>query len=164
MNKFSTHVLPRLGEITQWIKNGSELKEVAQRLEVGYSALRGWANKGEAGDPQYAPLSVAIALAKGPDPSDRAVEAALLKLATGYRCKEVTREKKVDRDGQVQTVTKTVTKDVPPHLASIEFILTNRLPQRWGKEAGAAGEKDEATGVVELPPVKKPKRSEGKNG
>lgn len=164
MGKYSTHVAPRLGEIAQWMKDGAELKEVAQRLEVGYGALRGWANKGEAGDLQYAPLSIAIALAKVQEPSDRAVEAALFKLATGYQSKEVTREEKRDRDGQVQTVTKTVTKDVPPHLASIEFILTNQRPQRWGKEAGGAKEAEEIAGVVELPAVKKPKRAEEKDG
>ena len=67
------------------------------------------------------------------------VESALLKRAKGIRYTEVTREpcivKNEDGDREVlskeMTVTKKVTKFIPPDVAAAKFYLPNRNPERW---------------------------------
>lgn len=149
MDKYGSHVLPRLVEITDWVREGASLTEIAQKLGVSYSTFRTWIKKGQDGEERYAPLAVVLTQAK--KEPDRQVEAALFKRAIGYQYEEVTQDEKLDRDGNVQVLKKTVTRDVPPHLTSIIFFLANRQPERWHKDpAGTPNGKEAITGVVEL--------------
>lgn len=149
MDKYGSHVLPRLVEITDWVREGVSPKEIAERLGVHYSTFHAWVKKGRDGEERYAPLAVVLTQAK--KEPDRQVEAALLKRAIGYQYEEVTQDEKLDRDGNVQVLKKTVTRDVPPHLTSIIFFLANRQPERWRKDPiGTPNGKEAMTGVVEL--------------
>lgn len=168
MDKYGSHVLPRLVEITDWVREGASLKEIAERLGVHYSTFHAWVKKGQDGEERYAPLTVVLTQAK--KEPDRQVEAALLKRAIGYQYEEVTQDEKLDRDGNVQVLKKTVTRDVPPHLTSIIFFLANRQPERWRKDPiGTPNGKEAMTGVVELaaretltPPDQREKRPPAK--
>ena len=161
-DKYTTYVLPRLVEVLDWARAGAGLKEIAARLGVSTTTLRSWIKKGRAGEKEYVPLCDAVSA--GRERPEQVVEEALLKRAVGYQFDEVTQEEKLDRDGNIHVLTKTVTKDVPPHLTSIMYYLSNRVPVRWGKEAEGSNRDKGVTGVVELPPAKMPTPSEGNHG
>ncbi|MGQ7112292.1 hypothetical protein ACUOFC_32080 [Escherichia sp. TWPC-MK] len=70
-------------------------------------------------------------MAKGKEVSDREVENALFKRATGYTYEEVIVERE-EKDGAFQSVeTKRVKRQVPPDSTAIIFWLKNRKPQAW---------------------------------
>lgn len=51
------------------------------------------------------------------------IEKALLKKAFGYNYKEVIEEYSVDEDGQKLTKRKVTTKNVPPDISAVKFLL-----------------------------------------
>ncbi|MDR3983340.1 MAG: transposase [Dysosmobacter sp.] len=153
-SKYETHVLPNLKKISKWAAAGATAKEIAGKLRISYSTLRRYLDQGSEGDEQYAALWDAFTQACGE--ADDQVEAALYKRACGYRFEEVTIEDKLDRDGIVHTLTKKVTRDIPPDPTSAMFWLTNRRRDRWKyRPDDASGGEDGGTetGVVELPAV-----------
>lgn len=151
-SKYETHVLPNLDKITAWAEAGATIKEIAGKLKIAYSTLRKYVDLGQDGDERYMALSEAFTRAC--EVADDQVEAALFKRACGYQYEEITTEEKLDRDGNVRTLTKKVVRDIPPDPTSAMFWLTNRVPARWKyKPEGAAGGEDDGGGVVLLSPV-----------
>lgn len=151
-SKYETHVLPNLERIEKWAKEGATAKDIAAKLKIAYSTLRKYIDLGQDGDERYAALSEAFAQACVVP--DEQVEAALFKRACGYRFEEVTVEEKLDREGNVHTLTKKVIRDVPPDPTSAMFWLTNRRPDRWKykpQEIDDSG--DDERGVIMMPGV-----------
>ena len=151
-SKYETHVLPNLDKITAWAKEGATAKEIAGKLKIAYSSLKKYLDLGRKGDERYAALSESFAQACAV--ADDEVEAALFKRACGYQYEEVTTEEKLDRDGNVRTLTKKVVRDIPPDPTSAMFWLANRRPDRWKYKPQEEPEKDgDGSGVVLLPAV-----------
>ena len=76
------------------------------------------------------------------------------------------REEKLDRDGNVRTLTKKVVRDIPPDPTSAMFWLTNRQPGKWSYKPQEGPEKDgDGSGVVMLPAVADmPQKGGGEGG
>ena len=153
-SKYDTHVLPNIRKISKWAAAGATAKEIAGKLRIAYSTLRKYLDLGSEGDERYAALWEAFAGACAL--ADDQVEAALFKRACGYQYEETTVEEKLDRDGIVHTLTKKVTRDIPPDPTSAMFWLTNRRRDRWKyrpDDSPGGGDGGTETGVVELPAV-----------
>lgn len=163
VDKYRDCVLPRLGEILDWARAGADLKEIATKLGVGYTTLRSWVKKGGEGEERY--ISLAVVLAAGQKEPNNDVEAALYRRAKGYTVQETTEEIRKNADGEVTgTVTKNVTKEIPPDPTSILFLLRNRMPEKWRKDPEMSQAQEEReTGVIELAPVM-PGEEEKANG
>ena len=75
----------RVTKIEGWARDGLVEEQIAHNMGVSRSTLSNWKNRH--------PLIIQ-ALAKGKEVSDREVENALFKRATGYTYEEVTVERK----------------------------------------------------------------------
>lgn len=122
-------------KLEAWARNGLTDEQIAHNMGVAYSTLRVWRDK-------YSALSAA--LKRGKEVVDIQVENALLKRALGYKYKEITKEKILQKDssGKPLTdahgfpiykleVTKEVTKEVVPDTTAQIFWLKNRKPDVW---------------------------------
>lgn len=154
-------VLPRLGDVLDWTREGADLKEISELLGVSYSAFRGWLKRGKEGEERYEPLAAIIA--QGQEKPNREVEAALYKRAIGYTTTDTVEEVRQNGEGEVTgTVTKHVTREIPPDPTSILFLLRNRMPERWRKDPELTRKEAEGeTGIIQLAPVE---REEPGNG
>ncbi|MEW4152194.1 hypothetical protein Q0N88_18905 [Bacillus thuringiensis] len=109
-------------KIEGWARDGLVEEQIAHNMGVSRSTLSNWKNRH--------PLIIQ-ALAKGKEVSDREVENALFKRATGYTYEEVTVERE-KVDGELQSIeTKRVKRQVPPDTTAIIFWLKNRKPTVW---------------------------------
>lgn len=155
MNKYDTHILPNLEVIEEMFRKGADIKEVAEKVNVGESTFRKYMSYGrsdtEEGE-RYRAL--AEAYARACVVPDAEVEAALVKSCRGFEYDEVTVEEKLTRDGVVVEVKKVVRKTVPPNATAIMFYLTNRLPDKWKhKQLDRPDDDSGETGVVLLPEI-----------
>lgn len=162
-SKYETHVLPNLGKIETWAKNGATAKEIAANLGVAYSTFRKYLEDGENGDERYSALSALYAQAC--EVPDKEVEASLYKLANGYtvqvaktfKVKEVEYDentgKKIREYEKLETGIDEV--HVPANVNAQMFWLANRVPSRWKykPEAESRNDEDDGTGVVMIPEV-----------
>ncbi|NFA42707.1 hypothetical protein EXM65_09010 [Clostridium botulinum] len=123
-NKYDTHVKPRLFEIENWCREGLIEEEICKRLGVSLSSLQNYKNK-------YSELSKA--LKDGKEIADYKVENALYKRALGYKYKEVTKERELNKEsGKYElVVTKEIEKEIAPDPQSIIWWLKNRKPTKW---------------------------------
>ena len=143
--KYESHVLPKLGLVEAWARNGLVEAQIAHNLGIAESTLNVYKNN----HPE-----LVEALARGKEIVDLEVENALLKRAKGYTYDEVTREERLTRDGEIVVLTKTVRRDIPPDPTSMMFWLANRQKSRWSYKPQAAEETGEGeSGVVLLPEV-----------
>lgn len=143
--KYESHVLPKLGMVEAWARNGLVEAQIAHNLGIAESTLNVYKNN----HPE-----LVEALARGKEVVDLEVENALLKRAKGYTYDEVTREERLTRDGEIVTLTKTVRRDIPPDPTSMMFWLANRQKSRWSYRPQAEeGSEDGESGVVLLPEV-----------
>lgn len=152
-SQFNEKVLPRLGDVMDWARAGADQKEIAAQLDISYSTFRSWVKKGQEGEERYVPLSAILAQAQ--EAPNREVEAALYKRARGYTAQETIEEIRQNADGEVTgTVTKHITREVPPDPTSIVFLLRNRMPGKWRKDPETdQGEDEGNTGVIQIPKV-----------
>ena len=151
-SKYETHVLPNLERIAKWAEAGADDREIAAKLGISPAGFRSYLEKGEKGDARYRALTEVFRQAR--EVPDDQVEAALYKRSCGYSYTEVTVEEKLDKEGNIYTLTKTVQKNVPPDSTSAMFYLTNRRPARWQYKPEKRKEtEDGAGGVVVLPEV-----------
>lgn len=161
-SKYETHVLPHLDRITEWAQAGATAKDIAAKLHVAYSTFRKYLDDGKAGDERYMALSAAFTQAC--EVPDEQVENALFKRACGYRFEEITTEEKLDRNGDVRTLTKKVIRDIPPDPTSAMFWMTNRRPERWKYKPDEQGSESDEGGVVMLAPVMDEPKEGGTDG
>lgn len=169
-DKYRSLVLPRLGEILDWARAGADLKEIAEKLGVGYTTLRSWVKKGGEGEERYVPL--AVVLAAGQETPNNEVEAALYKKCLGYNAKIAKHYKVKVVEYDPDTMRKTAEREelrevfdevhVPADTNAMIFYLVNRLPQRWQRDpSGQGGTDEENTGVIEMPAVSPVEESNG---
>lgn len=162
-SKYETHVLPNLGKIEAWAKQGATAKEIAANLKIAYSTFRKYLEDGENGDERYSALSALYAQAC--EVPNKEVEASLYKLANGYtaqitktfKVKIVDYDEKTGRKIREREELRTGIDEVhvPANVTAQMFWLANRVPSRWKykPEAEGRGDGDDNTGVVMIPEV-----------
>ena len=102
--------------------HGYEDSQLAEVLDVSLATLEAWKRK-------HAAFREAIQAGKQ-EFDEEHVEAALLKLATGFVRKQVT-TRTIRRDGQEYTETVEVKEEIPGDVRAQIFWLCNRNPRRW---------------------------------
>ena len=117
-NLYEALVEPRLKDIKKWSGEGATLKEIAEKLGVSYSGLKGYKKK-------HPELEAALLENRGI--ADDKVLGAFFRKATGYEAKEVIKER---IDGKL-VVTREVTKQIAPDTEAGKFWLKNRRPEEW---------------------------------
>ena len=163
-SKYETHVLPNLGKIEAWAKQGATAKEIAANLKIAYSTFRKYLEDGENGDERYSALSALYAQAC--EVPDKEVEASLYKLANGYTAQiaKTFKVKTVEYDEQTGKKIREYEElkvgidevHVPANVTAQMFWLANRVPDRWKykpSEEKDDPEDDNNTGVVMIPEV-----------
>lgn len=75
--------------------------------------------------------AISAALKKGKQVADANVESALYRAACGYEYQETTVEVTNGATGAERTVTRTVTRHMPPNATAAIYWLNNRRPDRW---------------------------------
>jgi hypothetical protein len=110
--------------IEGWARDGLTDEEIAKNMGINVATLYRW---------QHSYCEICEAIKKNKEVADREVEQALFRKATGYKAKEVIREKQWNRTtGQYEMVTvKEVEKDVAPDTTAQIFWLKNRKPDQW---------------------------------
>lgn len=121
-NKYYTHVLPRFGEITEWLRKGATDKEIIKNLGVQKSAFYDYMTK-------HAELSELFQ--KERTSCVEAIKAALFNRACGYDYTE-TKTTVFKKDGaEDATKTETIVKHLPPDPASAMILL-----KHWARGEG----------------------------
>ena len=155
MNKYDTHILPNLEVIEEMFRHGADIKEVAEKVNVGESTFRKYMSLGRSDTEEGERYRALVeAYARACVVPDAEVEAALVKSCRGFEYDEVTTEEKLTRDGIVVEVRKVVRKTVPPNATAIMFYLTNRMPDKWKhKQLDRPDDDSGETGVAILPEI-----------
>lgn len=111
-------------KIQGWARDGLTDKEIAKEIGISKQTFYDWQKK-------YPDFSDSIK--KNKEVADRSVEDALFRKATGYKTKEIIRERQWNKaTGQYELVTvKEVEKDVAPDTTAQIFWLKNRKPEAW---------------------------------
>jgi len=112
--------------VEQMAREGLTNDQIASELGIHRRTLYTWL-------PQYE--SLAMALQRGRADIDQTVVLSLLKRSLGFEVDEeqTTTEDKLDKEGNVHTLTKTVKtkRFIPPSDSAIIFFLKNRLPNEF---------------------------------
>lgn len=114
--------------LRNWRQEGYSLKDISNKIGVDPKTLYDWRK-------EYPEIEAA--LKEGKEIIDYKVQDALLKTALGYKTKEskVTFELLPDpQSGEakmVKTKMEVIEKEVPPNVASIQYWLNNRNPDKW---------------------------------
>ena len=125
-NLYEKIVEPRLSEIKEWSGEGATIKEIAEKLGISYSGLKGYKKK-------YPELEAAFLENRGT--ADDQVLGAFFRKATGYDTKEITKERIAGK----MVITKEVTKHISPDTEAAKFWLKNRKPEEWKDTHNIAG-------------------------
>lgn len=134
-SKYEKVVQPKLTLIEGWARDGLTIEQIAKNLGISKVTFYKYMN-------EHTELSER--LKKGKEVVDIEVENALLKRALGYKYKEVTKEKILQKDSSGRPlvdmhgmpvykleVTKEITKEVSPDTTAQIFWLKNRKPEVW---------------------------------
>ena len=105
-----------------WARDGYTFQDIANRIGIAVSTLRGWRA-------QYPEFDEA--LKRGREIIDYKVENALLKSALGYKTKEVKVTTTMRYGKVVETVKEVTDREQAPNVSAIQCWLFNRLPDKW---------------------------------
>ena len=110
--------------IQGWARDGLTDLEIAKNIGISKQTFYDWQKR----FPDFADT-----LKRSKDVADRIVEDALFRKATGYKPKEVVRERRLDpvTRQQVLVVVKEIEREVAPDTAAQVFWLKNRKPEVW---------------------------------
>lgn len=134
-SKWGTNVKDKLILVEAWARNGLTDEQIAKNLGISKDTFYKYKK-------EHADFS--DSLKRGKEVVDIEVENALLKRALGYKYKEVTKEKVLQKDSSGRPlvdmhgmpvykleVTKEITKEVSPDTTAQIFWLKNRKPEVW---------------------------------
>ena len=108
--------------LSSWARDGYTLKDIANKMGIGYSTLNEW---------RKLYPEIREALQKGREFVDYQVENALLKSALGYKTKEVKTTIIIKKGVVVEEQRETINKESAPNVAAIQTWLFNRRPDKW---------------------------------
>lgn len=110
--------------IQGWARDGLTDAQIAEKMGINVATLYRWKNDH---------CEICESLKNSKDVADRMVENALFRKATGYKTKEVVRERRLDpvTRQQVLVVVKEIEREVAPDTAAQVFWLKNRKPEVW---------------------------------
>jgi hypothetical protein len=117
INKYNTHVEPKLFLIECWARDGYIDEDIAKKLGISIQTFYVYKK-------QYSEFSES--LKRGKEVIDYQVENALLKRALGYKYIESS-----EQDAIFGTKKKEVEKEVAPDVTAQIFWLKNRRPDKW---------------------------------
>lgn len=124
-----------------WARDGYTFQDIANRIGIAVSTLRGWRA-------QYPEFDEA--LKRGREIIDYKVENALLKSALGYKTKEVKVTTTMRYGKVVETVKEVTDKEQAPNVSAIQCWLYNRLPNKWKKNRDNLVELDEEDTKIQV--------------
>lgn len=124
-----------------WARDGYTFQDIANRIGIAVSTLRGWRA-------QYPEFDEA--LKKGREIIDYKVENALLKSALGYKTKEVKVTTTMRYGKVVETVKEVTDREQAPNVSAIQCWLYNRLPNKWKKNRDNLIELDEEDTKIQV--------------
>lgn len=124
-----------------WARDGYTFQDIANRIGIAVSTLRGWRA-------QYPEFDEA--LKRGREIIDYKVENALLKSALGYKTKEVKVTTTMRYGKVVETVKEVTDKEQAPNVSAIQCWLYNRLPNKWKKNRDNLIELDEEDTKIQV--------------
>lgn len=109
--------------LEQWAREGLTDEAIArEKIGISRSTLNEWKKRFP---------DISDTLKKGKELPDANVESALYRAACGYTYDETTVETVQGIAGQDRTVTRTVTRHMPPNPTAAIYWLNNRRPDRW---------------------------------
>lgn len=124
-----------------WARDGYTFQDIANRIGIAVSTLRGWRA-------QYPDID--NALKKGREIIDYKVENALLKSALGYHTKEVKVTTTIRFGKTVETIKEVTDKEQAPNVSAIQCWLYNRLPNKWKKNRDQLIELDDEDTKIQV--------------
>ena len=124
-----------------WARDGYTFQDIANRIGIAVSTLRGWRA-------QYSEFDEA--LKRGREIIDYKVENALLKSALGYKTKEVKVTTTMRYGKVVETVKEVTDREQAPNVSAIQCWLYNRLPNKWKKNRDNLIELDEEDTKIQV--------------
>lgn len=124
-----------------WARDGYTFQDIANRIGIAVSTLRGWRA-------QYPEFNEA--LKRGREIIDYKVENALLKSALGYKTKEVKVTTTMRYGKVVETVKEVTNREQAPNVSAIQCWLYNRLPNKWKKNRDNLIELDEEDTKIQV--------------
>lgn len=124
-----------------WARDGYTFQDIANRIGIAVSTLRGWRA-------QYPEFDEA--LKRGREIIDYKVENALLKSALGYKTKEVKVTTTMRYGKVVETVKEVTNREQAPNVSAIQCWLYNRLPNKWKKNRDNLIELDEEDTKIQV--------------
>lgn len=124
-----------------WARDGYTFQDIANRIGISISTLRGWRV-------QYPDID--NALKKGREIIDYKVENALLKSALGYKTKEVKVTTTIRFGKTVETIKEVTDKEQAPNVSAIQCWLYNRLPHKWKKNRDQLIELDDEDTKIQV--------------
>ncbi|MBQ8767090.1 MAG: hypothetical protein IJZ16_09830 [Clostridia bacterium] len=124
-----------------WARDGYTFQDIANRIGIAVSTLRGWRA-------QYPEFDEA--LKRGREIIDYKVENALLKSALGYKTKEVKVTTTMRYGKVVETVKEVTDREQAPNVSAIQCWLYNRLPNKWKKNRDSLIELDEEDTKIQV--------------
>lgn len=124
-----------------WARDGYTFQDIANRIGIAVSTLRGWRA-------QYPEFDEA--LKRGREIIDYKVENALLKSALGYKTKEVKVTTTMRYGKVVETVKEVTDREQAPNVSAIQCWLYNRLPNKWKKNRDNLIELDEEDTKIQV--------------
>lgn len=124
-----------------WARDGYTFQDIANRIGIAVSTLRGWRA-------QYPEFDEA--LKRGREIIDYKVENALLKSALGYKTKEVKVTTTMYYGKVVETVKEVTDREQAPNVSAIQCWLYNRLPNKWKKNRDNLIELDEEDTKIQV--------------
>lgn len=167
---FEEKVLPNIDRITEWAMADISQKEIAKRLEISYSTLRGYIKKAKVGEERF--LALLTPFARAREDNGAVVEKSLFRLATGYQAtvKKKFKLRHVEYDPQTgkklkeweELVDGDETVYIPANVAAQKFWLINKLPEKWKSEPQRDGASDDEGeyGVIQMPSVLDPEEAD----
>ena len=127
--------------LESWARDGYTFQDIANRIGIAVSTLRGWRA-------QYPEFDEA--LKRGREIIDYKVENALLKSALGYKTKEVKVTTTMRYGKVVETVKEVTDREQAPNVSAIQCWLYNRLPNKWKKNRDNLIELDEEDTKIQV--------------
>lgn len=120
--------------VESWTRDGYTIKDIATRLDVSESLVY----RARKEIPEFA-----AALRVGRELVDYKVENALLRVALGYKTKEVKVTTTMRYGKVVETVKEVLEKEQAPNVSAIQTWLYNRQKDKWKNMSGKSALVDE---------------------